>query len=179
MTNNATLLGARRIRTVTIIPEAPGGLLDAFSFDTVTEMSENSPGQAFRHPLQSGFEGITDGTRLEPEEFSLTGLVTDTPIRFLLPVTGRGHPGAAGLYAQLKALRRRQVAVSVVTSWAGNLTGRWPETIVGTHGAAQGASIQLQVNFVKFNIVFTSLVPQQVDADVLLLGSQSVSVTPQ
>jgi hypothetical protein len=176
--SGATLLGYRRIQTVTIVPETPGGTLEAFAFDTVMDMQETSPGQAFRHPLQNGYEGITDGTRLEPEEFSLTGLVTDTPIRFLLPFSARSHPGAAALYEQLKALRRRQVAVSVITSWAGVLTGRWPETITGKHGAGQGASIELSVNFVKFNIVFTTLVPQQVDADVLLLGAQSVSAQP-
>lgn len=173
----ATLLGLRRIQTVTIVPETPNGNREAFAFDTVMDMQETSPGQAFRHPLQNGFEGITDGTRLEPEEFSLTGLVTDTPIRFLLP-TVAGHPGAVALYEQLKALRRRQVPVTVYTSWAGVLFSRWPETITGKHGAGQGASIELSVNFVKFNIVFTTLVPQQVDGDVLLLGSQSVSAQP-
>ncbi len=173
----ATLLGYRRLQTVTIVPETPNGIREAFAFDTVMDMQETSPGQAFRHPLQNGFEGITDGTRLEPEEFTLTGLVTDTPIRFLLPFVP-GHPGAAALYEQLKALRRRQVACTVYTSWAGVLTGRWPETIVGKHGAAQGASIEISVSFVKFNVVYTTLVPQQVDADVLLLGSQSVSAQP-
>jgi hypothetical protein len=171
----ATLLGERRVRTVTIIPDDLG-LAGAWAFDVVSDMQETSPGQAFRHPLQNGFEGITDGTRLEPEELSVTGIVTDTPIRFL---TGRAHPGAAGLYDQIKALRRRQIASTVITSWAGVLEGRWPEVITGTHGAAQGASIQIAINFVKFNIVFTTLVPQQVDADVLLLGSQSVSVAQQ
>lgn len=171
----ATLLGERRIRTVTVIPDDTG-LAGAWAFDVVTDMQETSPGQAFRHPLQNGFEGITDGTRLEPEEFSVTGIVTDTPIRFFTP---RVHPGAAALYDQIKALRRRQVACTIITSWAGMLSGRWPEVITGTHGAAQGASIQIAINFVKFNIVFTELTPQQVDADVLLLGSQQVSVAQQ
>jgi hypothetical protein len=171
----ATLLGLRRIRTVTVIPDDLS-LAGAWAFDVVSDMQETSPGQAFRHPLQGGFEGITDGTRIEPEEFSVTGIVTDTPIRFF---TARPHPGAAALYDQIKALRRRQVACTVITSWAGVLTGRWPEVITGTHGASQGASIQIAINFVKFNIVFTTLVPQQVDADVLLLGSQSVSVAAQ
>lgn len=171
----ATLLGNRRVRTVTIIPDDTG-LVGAWAFDVVTDMQETSPGQAFRHPLQNGYEGITDGTRLEPEEFSVTGIVTDTPIRFF---TLREHPGAASLYEQIKALRRRQVACTVITSWAGMLTSRWPEVITGTHGAGNGASIQIAINFVKFNIVFTQLTPQQVDADVMLLGDQTVSVAAQ
>ena len=171
----ATLLGERRVRTVTVIPDDLG-LAGAWAFDVVSDMQETSPGQAFRHPLQNGYEGITDGTRLEPEDFSVTGIVTDTPIRMF---TARPHPGAATLYEQIKALRRRQVACTLITSWAGMLTGRWPEVITGTHGTANGASIQISINFVKFNIVFTTLVPQQVDADVLLLGSQSVSVAGQ
>lgn len=171
----ATLLGNRRVRTVTIIPDDTG-LAGAWAFDVVTDMQETSPGQAFRHPLQNGYEGITDGTRLEPEEFSVTGIVTDTPIRFF---TLREHPGAAALYEQIKALRRRQVACTVITSWAGMLTSRWPEVITGTHGAGNGASIQIAINFVKFNIVFTQLTPQQVDADVMLLGDQTVSVAAQ
>jgi hypothetical protein len=113
---------------------------------------------------------------LEPEEFSVTGVVTDTPIRFF---TRQQHPGAAALYDQIKAIRRRQVACTVITSWAGLLTSRWPEVITGSHGTSSGASIQIAINFVKFNIVFTTLVPQQVDADVLLLGSQQVSVAQQ
>jgi hypothetical protein len=172
----ATLLGPRRVRTVTIIPD-DRGLAGAWAFDVVTDMQETSPGQAFRHPLQNGYEGITDGTRLEPEEFQVSGIVSDTPVRFF--ITTKQHPGAAALYEQIKALRRRQVACTVITSWAGMLTSRWPEVITGTHGASQGASIQIAINFVKFNIVFTELTPQQVDADVLLLGSQQVSVAQQ
>ena len=166
----ATLLGERRIRTVTIIPETPTGIAEAFAFDVVTEMQETLPGQAFRHPLQNGVEGITDGTRLEPPEFSVTGIVSDTPIRFF----GPSHNGAVALYEQIKALRARQIALTIITSWAGVLTNRWPEAITGSHGAAQGASIQISLNFVKFNIVYTSLVPAQVDSDVLLAGAQSV-----
>ena len=103
-------------------------------------------------------------------------MLTDTPIRFL---TLREHPGAVALYEEIKALRRRQVACTVLTSWAGMLKSRWPEVITGTHGAGNGASIQIAINFVKFNIVFTELTPQQVDADVMLLGDQTVAVAAQ
>lgn len=165
-----TLLGQRRIRTVTVIPDdmGPAG---AWAFDVVMNMNETSPGQAFRHPLQNGHEGITDGVRLEPETFSVSGLTSDTPIRWFVPGP---HKGAAALYEQIKAIRRRQKSVTVITSWAGVLTGRWPEVIQGTHGAQQGASIDISIDFVKFNIVFDMLMPLQVDADVLLLGAQTV-----
>lgn len=174
----ATLLGIRRIRTVTVVPETPGGLAEAWAFDIVTDMQESSPGQAFRHPLQNGYEGITDGTRIEPEDFSVTGITTDTPVKFLAGV-GRQHPGAVALYEQIKEIRRRKIPVAVQTSWAGVLRNRWPEVITGTHGASQGASIQISINFVKFNFVFTQLTAAQVDSDILLLGSQTVSTTPQ
>lgn len=175
---SATLLGYRRIQTVTVIPEDPvSGLAQAFAFDAVTDMQETSPGQAFRHPLQNGYEGIIDGTRLEPEEFSCSGIVTDTPVRFLLPVVPQ-HPGAVTLYEQIKAIRRRQIPVTVISSLTGTITGRWPEVITGKRGAGQGASIEISINFVKFNIVYTQLVPAQVDADVLLAGSQVTTSQP-
>jgi hypothetical protein len=174
----ATLLGFRRIQTIVVVPENPAlGLAAAFAFDAVTDMQETSPGQAFRHPLQNGYEGITDGTRIEPEEFTCTGIVTDTPVRFLLPVVPQ-HPGAVALYEQIKAIRRLQTPVTVVSSLTGVITGRWPEVITGKRGAGQGASIEISVNFVKFNIVYTQLVPAQVDADVLLAGSQVTTAQP-
>lgn len=171
----ATLLGIRRIQTVTIIPEpAELRLAEAWQFDGVMEMSEANPGQAYRHPLQNGQEGITDGTRLEPPEFQVDGLVTDTPIRYLLP---RPHQGAVALYEALKTLRNRQIPVAVITSWAGVLRNRWPENVTGSHGAGDGASIRISISFVRMRLVTTQLVPAQVDSDVLLLGSQTTVVT--
>lgn len=173
----ATLIGPTRIRTVTVIPETPNGLAEAWSFDVVTEMTETNGGQAFRHPLQNGEEGITDGTRLEPPEFSVGGITTDTPVRFLLPNENTGHPGAVALYEQIKAIRARQIPVQVVTSWAGTLLSRWPEVITGSHGPADGGSINISINFVRFRLVFSQLTPQQVDSDVMLTGSQTVQQT--
>ena len=170
----ATLLAFNRVRTVTVIPETPNGVREAWSFDCVTSMSENNPGHAFRHPLQNGQEGITDGTRLEPPEFQVEGVLTDTPVRFLLP---RQHEGAVALYDQIKAMRRRQIPLTVITSWAGVLTSRWPETLTGSHGPAEGGSIRLTLNFVKFRLVRTQIIPGQVDSDVLLLGSSTITLT--
>jgi hypothetical protein len=171
----ATLLSAQRIRTVTVIPDTPNGLAEAWSFDIVTESTETNGGQAFRHPLQNGQEGITDGTRLEPPEFSVGGLATDTPVKYLIP--DYEHPGAVALYEQIKAIRARQIACMVITSWAGTLLSRWPETISGSHGAADGASINISINFVRFRLVYNQLTPAQVDSDVMLLGSQTVQQT--
>lgn len=166
-----TLLGFNRIRTVTVIPETPNGLAEAFSFDVVQDMTENSPGQAYRHPLQNGQEGITDGTRLEPEEFDAQGIVSDTPIRFFNPTA----QGSVAAYEQFKALRKRQIPLTVITSWAGTLLSRWPENITGSHGTSDGASIRISTKFVRFRLVFTQLLPAQVDSDVLLTGSQTVT----
>lgn len=170
-----SLLSLNRIRTVTVIPETPNGLREAWSFDWVTEMTETNGGQAFRHPLQNGQEGITDGTRLEPPELSVSGTATDTPTAFLIP--NYQHPGSVALYEQIKAIRARQIPVTVITSWAGTQFQRWPEVITGTHGAANGASIDISINFVRFRLVYTQLTPAQVDSDVLLLGSQTVQQT--
>jgi hypothetical protein len=171
----ATLLNINRLRTVTIIPDTPNGLAEAWSFDVVTEMSETNGGQAYRHPLQNGQEGITDGTRLDPPEFSVGGLATDTPTKFLIP--NYQHPGAVALYEQIKAIRARQIPVTVMTSWAGTLLSRWPEVITGSHGAADGASIVISINFVRFRLVYAQLTPQQIDSDLGLLGSQTVQQT--
>jgi len=171
---SATLLGNQRVRTVTIVPETPTGYAEAWEFDCVVNMSESNPGQAYRHPLQNGQEGITDGTRLEPPEFSVDGIVTDTPVRYLLP---KSHQGAAALYEQIKAMRARQIPLTVITSWAGTMRSRWPEVISGSHGAKDGASIGITINFVRVRIARLQLIASQVDSDVLLLGSQSVSIS--
>jgi hypothetical protein len=168
----ASLLSLRRLRTVTIIPEVPGGLALAWSFDSVQEMTESNPGQAWRHPLQNGQEGITDGTRLEPPEFQVDGLVVDTPIRSLLPVP---HPGAATLYEAIKKIREQQIPVTVITSWAGALSTRWPEVITGSHGAADGGSIRISINFVRFRLVSVLLAPTLIDSDMALLGIQTIT----
>jgi hypothetical protein len=169
-----TLLGFNRVRTVTVIPETVNGFAEAFAFDVVTDMQQTHPGQAFRHPLQNGEEGITDATRLEPDEFNVSGITTDTPIRVFSP----RHNGAVSLYKQLIAIREMSVPCTVITSWAGTLTSRWPEVITAQHGYAQGASIAITVNFVKFNLVYTQLAPAQVDTDVLLAGSQQIVAHP-
>lgn len=180
----ASLLSIGRIKTVVVIPQTPLGLAEAWQFDVVTDMSENNPGTAFRHPLQNGQEGITDGTRLEPPEFSVEGVCTDTPVRFLSPrligiLSGilRPHPGAVALYDQIKEFRSRQVPCTVITSWAGVLTNRWPEVIQGSHGAADGASIRMSINFVRFRLVSTVPIPSLIDSDNLLLGAQTTVLT--
>jgi hypothetical protein len=108
--------------------------------------------------------------------------VTDTPVRFISPraigvLQGafRPHPGAATLYEQIKIIRAQQQPVTVVTSWAGVLTNRWPEVITGAHGAADGGSIRISINFVRFRFVRTQLVPSEIDSDVQLLSSQTVT----
>jgi len=164
------LLGARRVRTVTLIPETPTGAQEAWSFDLVTDMSETHPGQAFRHPLQNGEEGITDGVTYGPPELSVTGLLTDTPANFFIPREG----GSVSAYQALISMRAQGVPITVVTSWAGTGKSRWPEVITGQHGAAQGASISVTANFVKFNIVKLQLTSAELDSDVQLLGSQEV-----
>jgi hypothetical protein len=168
----ATLIALNSVKTVTVIPETPNGLREAWSFDVVTEMTETNGGQAFRHNLQNGQEGITDGVRRDPPELSVTGLATDTPTKFLIP--NYQHPGAAGLYAAIKAIRDREIPVTVITSWTGTQLTRWPEVITGSHGAADGGSINISINFVRFRLVYTQLTPAQVDSDVALLGSQTV-----
>lgn len=170
----ATLLGFGRRLTVTVIPEIPGGAALAWAFDCVQSMTETLPGQAFRHRLQNGQEGIIDGTRLEPPEFQVEGIVTDTPVRFLLPAV---HPGAVALYEQIKAVRAQQVPVTVVSSLTGALSSRWPEVITGSHGADTGASIRISINFVHFRLVSTILIPAQVDSDVLLLGASTTTIS--
>jgi len=167
----ATLLGAGRIRTVTVIPETITGPAEAWSFDIATDQSESLPGQAYRHPLQFGQEGITDGVRREPPEFVVNGLASDTPIKSLSSVR---FTGAAQLYDQIKIIRAQEVPLTVITSWAGVLSSRWIEVIRGTHNTSNGASIVISLNFVKMRLNFLQLVPAQVDSDVLLLGSQTV-----
>ena len=170
----ASLLSQDRLQTVIVVPETANGIRDAWEFDAVLSMTDSNPGQAFRHPLQNGQEGITDGTRLEPNEFQCEGVLTDTPVRYFLP---RQHPGAVSLYEQIKSIRRQQVPVTVYTSWVGLLTSRWPQVITGTHGASEGASIRMTIQFVHFRLVRSQVIPGQVDSDVLLLGSQTTTFT--
>jgi hypothetical protein len=105
----------------------------------------------------------------------VSGITTDTPTSFLIP--DYSHPGAVALYDQIKAMRARQIPLMVITSWAGTLTSRWPEVITGSHGPADGGSINISLNFIRFRLVYTQLTPAQVDSDVMLLGSQTVQQT--
>lgn len=183
----ASLLSIDRVRTVIVIPNTPTGASEAWQFDCVMSMTETNSGQAYRHPLQNGQEGITDATRLEPPEFQVEGITTDTPVRFLSPrlrsVVGGAldrHPGAVALYEQIKRIRERQIPCTLITSWAGEagvLTNRWPEVITGSRSAGGGAAINISINFVRFRLVKTRLIPSEVDSDVQLLGSQEVGLT--
>ena len=154
-----------------MIPQTADGLLRAFKFDAVVNMSESNPGQAFRHPVQNGAEGITDDVRIDPPSFSCSGIVSDTPVSYFTPPGDR----AVELYALIKSIREEAIRVTVITSWLGALSNRWPEVIEGRRGQQTGAAIEITISFVKFRFATTQVIPSVIDSDVLALGAATLA----
>lgn len=167
------LTGRGRFKGITVIPQTPDGLLRAFKFDAVLDTGESNPGEAFRHPVQNGAEGITDATRLMSPVLTCSGLVSDTPVDFFTPPGDR----AIELYQLIKDIQRESQPVTVITSWLGEQRDRWPEMIEGRRGQDTGAAIEISITFVKFRLATTQVIPSFVDSDVLALGSQTVQTS--
>ena len=167
------LTGFGRRKGITVVPQTADGLLRAFRFDVTLDVAESNPGQAFRHPIQNGAEGITDAVRIESPTLSISGIVSDTPVEFLTPPGDR----AIELYEQIKSIRREAVPVTVLCSWLPLLENMWPEVIEGRRGQDTGAAIEISINFVKFRFVTTQIVPALIDSDVLALGSQTIQTS--
>jgi hypothetical protein len=160
--------------SVTIIPQTPTPLLLSWRLDAATAVSRQHPGQVFRHPIQSGREGITDAVQIDPDVLQISGILTDLPISlgaFLTP-----PDRAARMYDLLITLRRQRQALSVITSWTGELRNRWISQFTATRGQTTGAAIEISMTVEKLRIVRTQLVPQQLDTDIQLLGMSTVSV---
>lgn len=174
-------LGPGRRKSITVIPQTPTPLLDAFSFDAVISASESNPGEAFQHPVQSGAEGITDAVYLGSPTFSVTGISANTPIEPLfggLPLSGALNPdrmvSAVELLLQIRALR---IPVTVLCSWRRPMRNRWPVIVDLERNQSSGNTIGVSVNFVKFRIVQLGVVPQMQDSDVLAIGQQIVELS--
>lgn len=160
--------------SVTIIPQTPAPLLDSFRFDAATAVARSHPGSVFRHPIQSGREGVTDAVRIDPDVLQITGVISDVPVAFAAIATPAGR--AARMYDLLQKLRELRIALSVATSWTGLLTNRWISEFTASRNSATGAAIEITMTIEKLRIVRTQLVPQQLDADIALLGMATVAV---
>ena len=173
--------GPGRQRSITVIPQTPRGLLDAFRFDAILTASESHPGQAFKHPVQLGVEGLTDAVYLDSPTLSATGVVGDNPVELLAgllgPVTFGTTDRAISLYDQLISLRAQRVPLTILSSWRPPLANRWIESIDATRGAQSGNTIELSVSFVKMRFAVTQVVPSQIDSDVLLLAQQTIDIS--
>jgi hypothetical protein len=95
--------GPGRQTSITIVPQTSRGLLDAFRFDAILNVTESHPGQVFKHPVQLGIEGITDAVYLDAPSMQATGVVGDNPVELLAGVTAID-------IAEARQIRRRQEA---------------------------------------------------------------------
>ena len=174
-------IGPGRRQSVTVIPQTATPLLDAFTFDAVTSMTEDHPGEVFSHPVQSGAEGITDAVYIASPTFSVTGISANTPIVPLLgflPFSGGIETdrmiSAVELLLQIRSLR---IPITVLCSWRRPMRNRWPVVIGLERNQESGNTIGITVNFVKFRIVQLGVVPQMMDGDILAIGQQTVELS--
>lgn len=170
-----SLLDLGRTVSVTIVPDTVAPILNAFRMDAALSVTQSNPGSVFRHPVQSGREGITDAVRIDPDVLTVTGIVSDIPTS--LAAIASPPKRAARMYDLLVKMREQRIPLLVITSWTGVLANRWVSQIDATRSQTTGGAIELSLTIEKLRIVTTGLVPAQVDADVLLLGMQTVNVS--
>jgi hypothetical protein len=84
--------------------------LTIFDFDATTKEAHTHDVDWTMNPVESGID-VTDHAVLKPEELSLSGIVTDTPIGGLPPLPGR----AQSAFDTLLRLRDSKRLVTVVT----------------------------------------------------------------
>jgi hypothetical protein len=163
------------ITSVTIIPQTPTPLLDAWRLDACTAISVQYPGEVFRHPIEAGREGITDAVQIDPPPILITGILNDFPLSFEAIVTA---PDRAVRMADLLAkLREQRKPLTIVSSLTGMLTDRWITNFTVTKSSASGSSLEITMMIDKLNIARLQLVSQQLDQDIRLLGMSTVSTS--
>jgi hypothetical protein len=162
-------------RSLTVIPQTPTPLLDAWRLDVVTSISIQYPGEVFRHPIEAGREGITDGVQIDPPAISVTGLLNDFPLAFEAIATAPDR--AARMADLLEKLRAQRKALTIVSSLTGLLTDRWIKDFTVTKSSASGSSLEITMMIEKLNIARLQLVPQQLDQDIRLLGMAVVATS--
>ena len=160
------------IKGVTIIPQTTTPLLDSFSLDVTTTLSVNNPGRVSSHAIQSGRESTEDDFQLDPPVIQCAGKLSDTPLGFSeFPQKGR----ARSMEDLLSRLRSARTPLKVVTSLTGSVDNRIIKDYTAT--LAPGSdSIEISLVIHKVNIRRLGLVPSQVDADIQLLGIQTIEV---
>ena len=161
-------------RSLTIIPQTPTPLLDAWRLDACTSVSVQHPGEVFRHPIEAGREGITDAVQIDPPSLAAAGILNDFPLGFEAIATAPDR--AARMYDLLVKLRDQRKALTVITSWTGLLRDRWIKDFTVTKSSASGSSLEIAMTIEKLNIARLQLVPQQLDQDIQLLGMSTVAV---
>ena len=154
--------------SVTILPQGPVPLLDAFRLDGAFAVSWSHPGDVSRHPVQSGREGITDAVQIDPDALAITGIITDFPVSLLAFLTPKNR--AMRMMDHMLKMRAQRSALMVITSWTGLLRNRWISDVTLTRSSATGAAIEVSMTIQKLRIVRTQLVPSQLDADLALVG---------
>jgi hypothetical protein len=180
------ITGQGRRRSVTVIPQTTTPLLDAFSFDLTESVQITYPGSAFRHPLQTGDEGITDAVHLDAPDLQVEGITANTPITSLAgllpfslgPVAFADGDRMTSMLELILAIREAKVPVTVLCSWLRPLYDRWPETINASRGKDDGNTIRVSVRFVRMRMVTTQLIAAVQDSDIVALGQQTVEFGP-
>lgn len=169
--------GPGKITSVTCVPDIPGQELAlAFRFDAILQATDQHDGQVFRHPIQTGGEGITDSVYLDPPVFSCNGIVGDRPISFLAPFGLDSRDRAINLYDHFLKLREAKVTMTLLMSWRPPMRNRWPKSVQGSRDQQSGNTINMSVMFEKLRFAQTQVVPAQVDSEILLLATQTVDL---
>ncbi len=159
--------------SVTIIPTLLP-VLGSFRLDAARTVSRSHPGQVFRHAIQSGREGITDAVHIDPDVLSVSGIITDFPVE--LGAIATLPERAARMYDLLQKMRELRQPLTVITSWTGLLANRWISSFDVSRNQTTGKAIEISMTIDKLNIVSLIMAPQELDADIALLGMSTVSV---
>lgn len=84
--------------------------LTIFDFDVTTQEQHKHPVEWTQNPVETGLE-ITDNAVVQPDELTITGVITDTPIGLAIPFPERAQSG----YETLLRLKDDRRLVTVVT----------------------------------------------------------------
>lgn len=159
--------------------------LPVFAWDAVTSVSLTSGGVVTTHPVEDSSTPITDFVRTEPEELSVSGVLSDTPLSTSLSVFNaiRGdvpRPAAQDLaitaYELLVKIRAERRRIMILGSWF-FMTSAWCPSVTASRSSGEGAGINVTATFRRIRVVRPQLVPASVDADLQAAGYTADSST--
>lgn len=155
------------VRGTRIIPMDPAGLLDYVQLDVTTSINFRFGVSVSRSSVEQDLS-YGDHSVINPDEISVSGVLTNTPIAFMAGVRPIANEARQNLQ-KLRGMITRRQPVFVLTSRIVALD-MLPTSLDVPVSPEDGDSITINMSFEKLKIVRLAYVTSVIDIDAIIFG---------